>query len=130
MYKVFISHSSKDTWVAKQIQAHLKKLGVQTFLDEGHIEYGDDFESVIFSELKTCDELLVLLTPWALERPFIYMEIGAARINDLRIIGVLHGITFDQLNSTPGYPITLKKYLSVEINNMDAYFEQLKNRAK
>src|ERR1700722_10652486 len=65
---VFISHSSRDTWVAKQIAAHVKCVGAETFLDEADIEHGDDFDDEIVKASKRCTELLVLLTPWAVER--------------------------------------------------------------
>ena len=75
-YQVFISHSSADTWVARQIARHIEELGASTFLDEEDIEHGDDIEEEILSAAQNSDELLVLLTPWALTRPYIWIEIG------------------------------------------------------
>ncbi len=46
-YRVFISHSSVDTWVARQIARYIEECGASTFLDEADIEYGDDFEERI-----------------------------------------------------------------------------------
>ncbi len=46
-YKIFISHSSTDTWVARQIAKHIENLDASTFLDEADIDYGDDFEDRI-----------------------------------------------------------------------------------
>jgi hypothetical protein len=62
-YKVFISHSSIDTWVARQLARYIEDAGAVTFLDEADIEYGDDFEERILEALRTSQELLVLLTP-------------------------------------------------------------------
>jgi hypothetical protein len=45
--RVFISHSSTDTWVAKQIASHIKNCDAETFLDVAHIQHGDDFETEI-----------------------------------------------------------------------------------
>ncbi len=39
-HKVFISHSSKDTWVALQIGKYITSFDVKTFLDEGDIISG------------------------------------------------------------------------------------------
>jgi TIR domain len=66
---VFISHSGRDTWVAKQIAREISACGVETFLDEAEVEIGADFEEAILSSLDKADELVVLLTPWALDRP-------------------------------------------------------------
>jgi hypothetical protein len=68
---VFISHSSKDTWVAKQIARAIFDCGAMTFLDEHDIEAGKDFDEEIRKSLNNSHELLVLLTPWALTRPYI-----------------------------------------------------------
>jgi hypothetical protein len=126
-YKIFISHSSIDTWVAKQLQNYLNNLGGETFLDEGCIDFGDDFENVIIKELRTSSEIIVLLTPWSLNRPYIWMEIGAAWGIGIRIIGIIHGVTLDDLNNSP-YPELLKKKNLIELNDIDKYFEQLKTR--
>ncbi len=40
---VFVSHSSRDTWVAKQIAREIGQAGAETFLDAASIEVGDDF---------------------------------------------------------------------------------------
>jgi len=75
---VFISHSGKDTWVAKQIALRVSSCGATPFLDEADVEVGEDFEESILTFLEQAHELLVLLTPWALERPYVWAEIGAA----------------------------------------------------
>ena len=66
---VFVSHSGTDTWVAKQIAREIHACGAEPFLDEDQIEVGADFEEQILDFLNKAHELLVLLTPWALERP-------------------------------------------------------------
>ncbi len=74
---VFLSHSSRDTWVAKQIAREMSACGAEPFLDEAHIETGAEFEDAILKFLSKAHELVVLLTPWALDRPYIWAEIGA-----------------------------------------------------
>lgn len=113
--------------MTKQIQQKLINIGVDTFLDEGGINVGDDFEKVILKELRTSNELIVLLTPWALERPYVWLEIGAAWMIDIRIIGVLYGISFEDLSNSKS-PILIKKNNLIQINDFDKYLEQLKER--
>lgn len=76
-FTVFISHSAVDTWVARQIAGHIQVSGASTFLDEADVQIGDDFEERIVEAARNCNELLVLLTPWSIQRPYIWMEIGA-----------------------------------------------------
>jgi hypothetical protein len=127
-YTVFISHSSIDTWVARQVARYVEALGASTFLDEADIEFGDDFEERILDAARASDELLVLLTPWALRRPYIWLEIGAVWGLGRRIVGVLHGLTPNELVTQEGTPALLKRIDLVELNNIDSYFEQLKRR--
>ena len=41
---VFLSHSAKDTWIAKQIAREISACGAIPFLDEAEIDVGADFE--------------------------------------------------------------------------------------
>lgn len=128
--KVFISHSSTDTWVAAQIAAHVKATGADTFLDEADIEHGDDFDDEIVKASKLCTELLLLLTPWSVGRPYIWLEIGFFRHDDKRIVGVLHGLKPEDISGDPRVPVLLKKLDLVDINDLESYFKQLGGRVK
>src|SRR5216684_3885148 len=74
---VFVSHSGEDTWVARQISREISDRGATPFLDEADIDVGAEFEEDIRDFLDKADELLVLFTPWALDRPYVWIEIGA-----------------------------------------------------
>lgn len=125
---VFISHSSKDTWVAKQIAREISACGATPFLDEAEIDVGADFEEEILAFLEKADELLVLLTPWALERPYVWAEIGAAWGRRIPIVALLHGMTAAELQSRPGIPVLLKKRNLIDLNEINTYLEQLRLR--
>lgn len=125
---VFISHSSRDTWIARQIAREVSSCGATPFLDEADVEVGEDFEENILAFLEQADELLVLLTPWALDRPYVWAEIGAAWGRRIPIIGILHGMTPTELQTRPGIPVFLKKRDLLDINNIDTYFQQLRAR--
>ena len=89
---------------------------------------GEDFEENILSFLEKAHELLVLLTPWALDRPYVWAELGAAWGRRIPIVGILHGMTPTELQSKPGIPVFLKKRDLVDINEIELYFQQLKLR--
>jgi TIR domain len=67
-YRVFVSHSGDDIWVAEQIATLLEECGAATFLDRRDIAAGDDFRERIREEIPKCDELLALFTPWSRKR--------------------------------------------------------------
>ena len=127
---IFISHSSRDTWVAKQIAREISDCGAIPFLDEAEIEVGADFEEDILNFLEKAHELVVLLTPWALDRPYVWAEIGAAWGRRIPIIVLLHGITPGEFQSRPGIPILLKKRDLLELNEIDTYLNQLRRRVR
>jgi len=125
---VFISHAGTDTWVAKQIAEKIEACGAQIFLDEAHIAVGEDFEEHILHALGNASELLVLLTPWSLKRPYIWAEIGAAWYKRIPIIGVLYGLTPGELHAQAGVPILIKRRDLIDINQLDTYLLQLRER--
>ncbi|MGA7217485.1 MAG: toll/interleukin-1 receptor domain-containing protein [Candidatus Sulfotelmatobacter sp.] len=126
---VFVSHSSRDTWVAKQIAREIRACGAIPFLDEADIETGAEFEDAILAFLSKAHELAVLLTPWALDRPYIWAEIGAAWGRRIPIVAILHGITPQELQSRQGIPVLIKKRNLIDLNDISGYFEELRGRA-
>jgi TIR domain-containing protein len=127
---VFVSHSGTDTWVARQIAREIAACGATPFLDEAEIDIGADFEEDILSALEKADELVVLLTPWALERPYVWAELGAVWGRRIPIIGLLHGLTAADLQSRPSVPILLKRHNLLSLNDIDIYLAQLRRRVR
>jgi hypothetical protein len=127
---VFVSHSGQDTWVAKQIAREIEARGATPFLDEAQVDAGADFEEDILDFLQRANELVVLLTPWALERPYVWAEIGAAWGRRIPIVALLLGITPAELQTRPGIPVLLKKRDLLELNDVEIYLEQLGTRIR
>jgi len=125
---VFVSHGGKDMWVAKQIAKEIAACNAQPFLDESDINVGDDFEEKIRRFLEISHELLVLITPWSMERSFVWAEIGAAWMRQIPIIVVLLGVSTTDFQIHPNVPIFLKKRDIISINDISQYFDQLKQR--
>lgn len=125
---VFVSHSGADTWVAKQIAREIAGCGASPFLDEAEIDIGADFEDDILKFLEKADDLVVLITPWALDRPYVWAELGAAWGRRIPIVGLLHELSASELQSRPGVPILLKKRDLLPLNEIDIYLSQLRGR--
>jgi TIR domain len=129
MRLVFISHSGPDTWVAKQIAREVEARGATPFRDEAQVGAGSDFEEEILNFLQKAHELVVLLTPWALERPYVWAEIGAAWGRRIPIVALLLGLTPAELQTRPGVPI-LKKRNLLQLNEIDKYLHELAARTQ
>jgi hypothetical protein len=129
-YTVFVSHSSKDDWVARQVGRCVEASGAEAFLDSSAFQTGDDVDRELKSALLQADELLVILSPEALERPYVWMEIGVAWSRDKRIVGVLHGVTTSELAARDGMPAFLIGIKLRDINDIDGYFRELEGRVK
>jgi len=100
------------------------------FLDEAQVDAGADFEEDILDFLQRAHELVVLLTPWALDRAYVWAEIGAAWGRRIPIVALLLGITPAELQTRPGIPVLLKKRDLLQLNEIEVYLEQLKARVQ
>lgn len=125
---VFVSHAGDDTWIAKQIARGITEAGAWPFLDEADVEVGAEFEEDIRRFLDQAHELLVLITPQSLTRPYVWAEIGAAWIRRIPIIVVVHGLSPADFQALPSAPIFLKKRDIIRLNDVDLYFRQLAGR--
>lgn len=129
-YRVFVSHAWSDLWVAQQIGLRIRQdARAETFIDAFDIAKGDDFEERIFNEMKRADELVVLLTPWSVDRHWLWVEIGAARANGCRIVPILYHLGLDDLDKGGGATF-LKAKNVVAMNEMETYLSQLKRRVQ
>ncbi len=127
---IFVSHSGTDAWVARQIGKAIEDCGAQPFLSE-QLEAGVQFDEEIRNVLRKAREVLAYLTPWALDRPWVWMEMGAAWVLKRRLVCVLHGLTPGQLRSDPRFPVAIARLNFVDVNEIEAgYLSQLRQRIK
>jgi hypothetical protein len=125
---VFVSHSGQDDWIAKQIAKAIEATGAEVFLDALEIEFGTDFEEEILASLKRANELVVLMTPWAMQRPYVWAELGAAWGRRLPIVVLLHGMSPAEFQSRPEVPVFIKRRNLLDLNSVESYFRELQNR--
>ena len=129
-YRVFISYSSGDRIVAKPIAKQLEERGAIVFLDHDRLEYGERFREVILPEIARSDELLVILTPAALRRAWIFAEIGVALHSGIRIVAVLYaGATVESLKQVGALSLIGDVHNVMDPNRLedrlDEYYEQV-----
>lgn len=128
--RIFISHASTDAWVARQIEAKVRACGADTFLDCEHIEHGDDFEEKIIEAAIDCTELIVLFTPTARDRKYVWMEIGMFLGARKRIVGILYGVKKEEISTDQFTPVALKRINSIDLNDIDSYFVEVAKRTE
>lgn len=108
----------------------IEEAGAETFMDAFDIAIGDDIEQRIFATMPACRELFVLLTPWSVDRNWVWVEIGAARMLGHRIVVVLYGTTLEQIEREKGGKTFLGSKNVADINDMENYLSQLKDRVR
>jgi hypothetical protein len=129
-YKVFVSHSGDDIWVAEQIARRIEDCGASTFLDRRDIATGDNFKERIRDEIPKCEELLALFTPWSRRRAWVRHEIGLADAFRKRIICVFYKVTIADFDPQDDGPGPLEGLNIIELNNLNTYFQALRKRVR
>ena len=122
--KIFISHSSHDKWVARQISRMLETEGHETFLDEKDIKTGDSINKEIQEHLKDSDHLLLLISPASVTSQWVFIELGGAIALNKKVIPVLLHVGSNEI------PPAISNLLARDINDLDKYFHELKNPKK
>jgi hypothetical protein len=98
-YQVFVSHATSDKWLARMLCEKIEAIGAKTFRDDRDIDGGDDIPDAVRTAIEKSDEMVVLLTPVSVSRPWVLLEAGAAWQQGLRIVAVLQHI---QIEPIPG----------------------------
>jgi len=125
-YQVFVSHAMADKWIARTICEKIDAIGASTFRDDRDIDGGDDIPERIAAALRSSQEVIVILTPESVNRPWVLLEVGAAWGNRTRkrITPILCHVEFDLI------PDMLKSKKGIHINQFDDYLAELASRIK
>lgn len=97
--KVFISYSSVDDKLAKQLAKTLDEINIEYFFDRKEIEWGDDVTDRITEGLAQCSALIVIISPASLKSQWVPFEIGHASGLGKKILPFLTHPSLD----VPGY---------------------------
>jgi hypothetical protein len=98
-YQVFVSHATADKWLATVLCEKIESSGASTFRDDRDIHGGDDIPEAIRRELARSSELVILITPESVNRPWVLFEAGAfwGRRRDQRVVAVLCHVAVDTI---------------------------------
>jgi hypothetical protein len=122
-YQVFVSHATADKWVARMICEKIDAIaGAKTFRDDRDIQGGDDIPEALREEIQRSSELVVVLTPVSVGRPWVMLEIGAAWLAGKRIVPVCYHVEPTTI------PTILQKTKAILLNDFDRYLAELAAR--
>ncbi len=123
-YQVFVSHATADKWIATTFCEKIDATGATSFRDDRDINGGDSIPETIRTEIQVSRELVVLLSPDSIERPWVLLEVAAAwgRRKNYRIVPVLCHVSFDAI------PDIIEGKKAFHINDFDHYLAELKRR--
>lgn len=122
--KVFISHSSREKWVARKISEDLIRLGCETFLDEKDISTGEAIDDSIADQLADSDDFVILLSEASLKSTWVLVELGGAIALKKNIIPILLFIGVNDI------PDVISKYLARDLNNINKYYDEVDKKLK
>lgn len=123
-YQVFISHATADKWLARVICEKIEATGATTFRDDRDIDGGDDIPEEIRRQIKQSKEMVVVLSPQSIARPWVVLEVGIAWgwSKKMRIVSILHHVTVDPI------PAIIKAKRALPLNDFDNYLTELARR--
>jgi hypothetical protein len=118
---VFISHASRDTWIATHIAADIERAGrprgTTTFLDAKDIEPGGRIDECIRKNVAKCSSFLVLLSSCSLGSQWVLIECGMALGFKKPIFGILDKVNPAQIPA----PLVLTK--AIDLSARDRFLQ-------
>ena len=120
-YVVFISHSSRDSWIAGVLAEKVKAVGAEPWLDVLDLEGGDILDQEILKGLDACREAVVLISPNSVGSQWVIFELGAAWGQHKRVTPVLNNVPHDAIGP-------LRSTKAIELNGFDLFLSELGRR--
>jgi hypothetical protein len=122
-YRVFISHSSLDKWIAERIAEKVTEAGAGYWLDVRDLPGGGDIRKEISQGVQECQEVIILFSPNSVDSHWVSFEIGAAYAKRKHLTPILNGVNYTSVALLQGIK-------AIELNNFSQYLTELKKRLK
>ena len=120
-YSVFISHSSKDLFIARMVGKEIRAVGAKTWLDDSSLEAGGILVDDVLDGIKGSNEAVVLLSAASVKSQWVNAEIGAMLALDRRLTPLL-------INVDHNASQVIKDRLAISVNDLDKYLNELRKR--
>ena len=123
-YTVFISHSSKDIWIAERMVDLIERSGADCQIDKRDFEGGGNIWDEINDAVGNSQEVVVLFTPNTKGADWISFEIGAASQMNIHVTPILYSVEYKDLLIISG-KIALELNTAFNIKYMDDLKERI-----
>ncbi len=100
------------------------------FIDIFDIKKGDRIEEKVREGIEGCQELVALLTPWSVERNWVWTELSAAWALRKRYVGVLYGLTIEEIEKDHGGMACLASTNVVALDDFEDYLREVRERSR
>lgn len=125
-YRVYISHSAKDSELMKDLARRLREVGVETSAVVSRTETNEaaaSWRRLIQMHVLNSDEVIVLLTDNSADSPWVRFEMGLAEGLEKRLTPVVVNEGVERR-----VPMVGKRF--VKYADLPSYISSLKRRAK
>ncbi len=124
IYRVFLSHSNRDTWLAGIIKEKIEAAAsnVEVWLDEMSLAGGQEVIAALAKGIRDANEIVVLVSNESLRSQWVAWEIGMATAWKKRLLPLLNNVDHDAMAPLKG----VKAY---ELNQFPRVLLELKRRA-
>ncbi|MBC7909493.1 MAG: toll/interleukin-1 receptor domain-containing protein [Pyrinomonadaceae bacterium] len=123
-YKVFISSSSRDSDLARDLAKRLEKAGLYVIMPSKSIEAGADVVARIRDEMRKASEVIVIMTNNSVHSPWLLFEMGYATSLGLHLTPLVQGVEPKEL------PEIIKQMEYVKYSDLDRYIARLQERGR
>jgi hypothetical protein len=120
-YRVFLSSTSDDRDLARDVRNRLEEIGVRVWQAED-IRGGEILSTAVGRAIKDADEMLALVTPAFLESPWTMSELGGAFSLGKRMTPIVVNVTREQL------PPPLRSRQAIRFPDLPKYLADLQKR--
>lgn len=83
MKKVFISHSSNDKPFVRKLAKALSSSGIESWIDESEIKYGESLISKISSSIEEIDLIIAIISPDSIKSSWVRKELEWAMTKEI-----------------------------------------------
>jgi hypothetical protein len=122
-YKVFISHSSLDKFIAERMGELISKAGANYWLDVRDLPGGGNIRDEIKKGVHESQEVIILFSANSVGSDWISFEIGVASAKRKILIPILNNVDHTSIQLLQGMK-------AVDLNNFSQYLTELKGRVK
>lgn len=122
-YKVFISHSSLDQWIAERMGELITKAGASYWLDVRDLPGGGNIQDEINKGVRESQEVIVLFSVNSVNSHWVSFEIGAASAKKRYLTPILNNVDHTTIQLLQGMK-------AIDLNDFNQYLTELKSRIK